>query len=164
MIREKYLGLVLILFINTINYYLTYSSMAPTPFFWLTYSIDTVQGWIVWYAGRAVVLKLDNWYPYSRGVLQRILLQVLLTSIVMLALIVAMTDFSTTEHYGGAYGYGLSKYDLNGEVLYGHGGFYGSLLLYHPEKQITLSINVGQANVPFDAAALVGNMLQLLKE
>ncbi len=90
--REKWLGLWLVPFINTINYYLTYSSMAPTPFFFLTYGIDTVQGWIAWYAGRAVVLLLDEWYPYERGILRRILLQIVLTNIAMLGLIIAMTE------------------------------------------------------------------------
>ena len=91
-IREKWLGFLLIPFINTVNYYLTYSSMALTSYFLLTYSIDTVQGWIVWYAGRAVVLKLDAWYPYGRGVVRRILLQIALTLFVMLFLIIIMTE------------------------------------------------------------------------
>ena len=76
----------------------------------------------------------------------------------------AMTDFSETQKFGGEYGYGLSRYELGGEVLYGHGGFYGSLLLHEPGSGITLSVNAGQANVPFDAAQLVGEMLRIVGE
>ncbi len=76
----------------------------------------------------------------------------------------AMMDCSATESSGGAYGYGLSKYELDGQALYGHGGFYGSLLLYQPEKRITLAINAGQANAPFDAVETVGEMLRIVEE
>ena len=74
----------------------------------------------------------------------------------------AMTDFSATATYGGHYGYGLSEYDLEGEKYYGHGGFYGSLLIYQPEKGLTISTNVGQANPPFDATKFVEKVLRIL--
>ena len=90
--KEKWLGVFIIPFINTINYYLTYTSMALTPFFFLTYSIDTVQGWIAWYAGRAVILRLDQYFPYEEGFVRRILIQVFCTNVVMLTLIALMTE------------------------------------------------------------------------
>ncbi len=73
-----------------------------------------------------------------------------------------MTDFSQTAAFGGNYGCGLSLYELNGTKYYGHGGFYGSLLFIHPKDRTILSVNVGQANVPFDATELVEKMLGLL--
>ncbi len=91
-IKEEWLGLLIIPVINTINYYLTYSSMAPTPFFFFTYTIDTFQGWIAWYAGRWVILQLDQWFPYERGFLRRIGLQIVLTNVIMLLLISLMTE------------------------------------------------------------------------
>ena len=74
----------------------------------------------------------------------------------------AMTDFSATAAYNGHYGYGLSEYHLGEEKYYGHGGFYGSLLIHQPEQGLTLSANVGQANPPFDATRFVEDVLRIL--
>ena len=75
----------------------------------------------------------------------------------------AMTDFSVTAELGGQYGYGLSEYTLDDEKYYGHGGFYGSLLLHQPEEGITISANVGQANTPFNAAEFVKKILRIMR-
>jgi D-alanyl-D-alanine carboxypeptidase len=73
-----------------------------------------------------------------------------------------MLDNSDNEADGETYALGINEYALNGEIYYGHGGFYGSLLAYHPEKRITLSANIGQATPPFDTEALVEAILEIV--
>ncbi|MBN1184044.1 MAG: beta-lactamase family protein [Bacteroidales bacterium] len=75
-----------------------------------------------------------------------------------------MINTTATEKYGANYGLGILKYDLNSKTFYGHGGFYGSLLIYDPKKGITLSANIGQANAPFDAEKLVNDILNIIDE
>jgi D-alanyl-D-alanine carboxypeptidase len=63
-------------------------------------------------------------------------------------------------NYGGAgsiagtsglgYGYGMSILKFNGSTYYGHGGFWGTLMLYCPEKKISLCLSVGQVYVDFE--------------
>ena len=137
--KEKWLGIFVIPFINTINYYLTYSSMALTPFFFLTYSIDTLQGWIVWYAGRAVIFRLDRHFPYEKGFINRILIQILLTTAVMLILIVLMTEL--VNAIGGDGPLPWSFYTENLVIFFiwilVFNGIYISIHLYRAARQET---------------------------
>ena len=73
-----------------------------------------------------------------------------------------MTDYSATEKFGAHYGMGIYKYELNGKVFYGHGGFYGSILAYDPVDKITLSANIGQANPPMIPESLSVHFWKLL--
>ncbi len=73
-----------------------------------------------------------------------------------------MIDFSSTEKFGQHYGMGIFSWEVNGKIFYGHGGFYGSALLYDPLDKITFSANVAQANVPFDAEKLINELLNLI--
>lgn len=59
------------------------------------------------------------------------------------------------------YGMGLTRFDVDGTSYYGHGGFYGSLMIYNPEKKITLVACVNQANVSFDAQAFVKKVISI---
>ena len=74
-----------------------------------------------------------------------------------------MTDISYTEPYGGDYGLGLSRYDVGDATYYGHGGFFGSLMIFDPAKEITLVANVAQANAPWDPEPLVAEVLRLAR-
>jgi len=78
------------------------------------------------------------------------------------ATLIKMTDYSATEKFGANYGMGIYKYDLNGKVFYGHGGFYGSILAYDPINKTTFSANIGQANPPYDAGKLVNALLNVI--
>ena len=78
------------------------------------------------------------------------------------ATLTRMTDYSATEKFGAHYGMGIYKYELNGKVFYGHGGFYGSILAYDPVDKITLSANIGQANPPYDTGKLVSALLEII--
>lgn len=73
-----------------------------------------------------------------------------------------MIDFSITEKFGATYGMGIYKYDLNGKIFFGHGGFYGSILAYDPEDQVTFSANIGQANAPYDTGKLVQELMDII--
>ena len=73
-----------------------------------------------------------------------------------------MTDYSVTQKFGVNYGMGIYKYELNGKVFYGHGGFYGSILAFDPVDRITFSANIGQANPPYDTGKLVNALMDII--
>lgn len=74
-----------------------------------------------------------------------------------------MTDISLTEAFGGNYGLGIYKFSISEVSYYGHGGFYGSIMLYSPEEKITLVTNVGQANAPWHTGKMLNEVITILK-
>jgi len=84
--------LVLIPFINALNYYLTYSNISFNSHAALTFTIDTLQGYAAWWVIRSVIIQLDKKLPYSPKPLTRILIQIGLTSLGGLALIIITTE------------------------------------------------------------------------
>ncbi|MGE5106288.1 MAG: LytR/AlgR family response regulator transcription factor [Sphingobacteriales bacterium] len=95
-VRHKYndvqFFLILIAFISAFNYYLTYNNIKFNWFLILTYSIDTVQGWLAWWAVRTIVLYLDKKMPYGSTPLKRILIQFVLTTVTGLFVIIFLTE------------------------------------------------------------------------
>src|SRR3954467_13559243 len=83
--------LVLIPFINALNYYLTYTNIPFNSHTLLTFLIDTFDGYVAWWGLRSVVIYLDKRLPYEVNPLKRILIQLLFTSIVGLLIIIALT-------------------------------------------------------------------------
>ncbi len=73
-----------------------------------------------------------------------------------------MIDVSKTSQFGKSYGLGMYKWKLGGETFYGHGGFYGSILAYSPEHQITISANIGQSSPPFDRGKLIDEVIHMV--
>jgi D-alanyl-D-alanine carboxypeptidase len=73
-----------------------------------------------------------------------------------------MIDFTATSKVGAHYGMGIYKYDFNGRVFFGHGGFYGSILAYDPADKVTLSANISQANPPYDTGKLISELLDII--
>lgn len=86
------LFLVLIPFISAFNYYLTYTNIQLNWFLLLTFSIDTVQGYLAWWGVRLFILFLDKKWPYEKGALQRIILQLISTTIIGLVIISLLTE------------------------------------------------------------------------
>ncbi|WP_266365688.1 LytR/AlgR family response regulator transcription factor [Tellurirhabdus rosea] len=86
------LFLILIPFISGFNYYLTYPNIQFNGFLLLTFTIDTVQGYLAWYAVRQFIIYLDKKWPYYRGPLKRILFQALSTTLLGLAVISLLTE------------------------------------------------------------------------
>lgn len=73
-----------------------------------------------------------------------------------------MTNTEQVKKFNANYGYGLFSFNANGKTYYGHGGFYGSLLLYEPVDRITLSANISQATPPYDTEKLVLDLLTVI--
>jgi D-alanyl-D-alanine carboxypeptidase len=73
-----------------------------------------------------------------------------------------MTDFEKVKNLGANYGLGMFSFEVNGKTYYGHGGFYGSLLLYEPIDGITFSANIAQAIPPYDTEKLVIDLLTII--
>lgn len=86
------LFLIAIAFISAFNYYLTYSNIRLNWFLVLTYTIDTVQGWIAWWAIRSIVIYLDKRMPYTHRPLKRIIIQLILTCLTGLSIIIFLTE------------------------------------------------------------------------
>src|SRR5436853_6706630 len=77
--RSKYndvkFFLVAIAFISAFNYYLTWSNIKLNWFLLLTYTIDTAQGWLAWWAVRSMIIYMDKKLPYGDRPLKRILIK-----------------------------------------------------------------------------------------
>lgn len=73
-----------------------------------------------------------------------------------------MTDTEKVKKFGANYGYGMFSFNTNGKTYYGHGGFYGSLLLYEPIDKITFSANISQATPPYNTEKLVVDLLKII--
>ena len=84
--------LIAIAFISAFNYYLTYSNISLNWHLVLTYSIDTVEGWLAWWAARSIVIYLDKKLPYSNRPFKRIVVQLLTTTVAGLLTIIALTE------------------------------------------------------------------------
>ena len=84
--------LIAIAFISAFNYYLTYNDIRFNWFLVLTYTIDTVQGWLAWWAVRSIIIRLDKKLPYTDRPLKRIVFQVIITTAVGLLIIILLTE------------------------------------------------------------------------
>jgi DNA-binding LytR/AlgR family response regulator len=84
--------LIAIAFISAFNYYLTWSNIRFNWFLILTYSLDTIEGWLAWWAVRSIIIYLDKKMPYTERPLKRILVQLLLTTTVGLLVIISLTE------------------------------------------------------------------------
>jgi DNA-binding LytR/AlgR family response regulator len=84
--------LILIPFISAFNYYLTYSNIRLNGFLLFTFTIDTVQGYCAWWGVRAFILYLDKKWPYEKGLVRRIVIQLFGTLIIGLVIISVLTE------------------------------------------------------------------------
>jgi len=75
-----------------------------------------------------------------------------------------MLDLEPSRQVGKAAGMGIFQYELDNTIFYGHGGFYGSLMLYSPEEQLTLCIHIGQSNPEFSERALLEALVREMRE
>lgn len=95
--KQKYhpdilLFLILIPFISAFNYYLTYSNIQLNGFLLLTYTIDTVQGYLAWISVRGIILYLDRKIPFEPYTVKRIVIQVVSTTLAGLLIIILTTE------------------------------------------------------------------------
>lgn len=73
-----------------------------------------------------------------------------------------MLDGAENAQEGQSYACGINKYEVDGRTYWGHGGFYGTLLLYDPVNKVTFSANISQAMPPFDPEAAVRKILEII--
>jgi D-alanyl-D-alanine carboxypeptidase len=73
-----------------------------------------------------------------------------------------MTDVSGTKKFAANYGLGIIRYEVDKTVFYGHGGFYGSILLYDPLNHFVLCANIGQASPPYDSGELAKKIIRIM--
>ncbi|PSR52253.1 hypothetical protein AHMF7605_01305 [Adhaeribacter arboris] len=90
--HDRWLIIVGIPLINVLNYYLTYPNIRADAHTILTFSIDTLEGYLAWYAGRAVVRVFDKKYPWEIAGWRRLLLQIPLVAVAVLSVIVSLTE------------------------------------------------------------------------
>jgi len=84
--------LIAIAFISAFNYYLTWDNIHFNWFLLMTYTIDTVQGWLAWWAVRSIIIYLDKKLPYTDRPAKRIIIQCLLTTVAGLLVIILLTE------------------------------------------------------------------------
>jgi len=119
-VLSKYLGryndvllfLVLIPVINTINYHLTYSSIRWDWYTYTTYFIDTIQGFIAWGLIRWVILWMDKALPYEKAMVQRLIVQLLLTNLAAQGFIILATEVINAFFGDGPLPSGFYTYNL----------------------------------------------------
>ncbi|HWR99569.1 MAG TPA: serine hydrolase domain-containing protein [Prolixibacteraceae bacterium] len=61
----------------------------------------------------------------------------------------------------GYYGLGISQYQFNGDLYYGHGGFWGSLIAFCPARGITFCGSINQVTPSFNTNAFVESLLKI---
>ncbi len=86
------LFLILIPFIAGFNYWLTYYNIKLNWFLLITFTIDTVQGYIAVWGVRKLVLYLDETLPYRNQVFKRIWIQTISSLLLGVAIIAALTE------------------------------------------------------------------------
>lgn len=84
--------LIAIAFISAFNYYLTWNNIRFNWFLVFTYTIDTVQGWLAWWAVRTIIIYLDKKLPYTDRPLKRIVVQLVVTTVAGLSIIIILTE------------------------------------------------------------------------
>ncbi len=90
--RDVKLFLWLIPGINAINYYLTYQHFGPLWRIAVTFTIDTILGYIAWFAIRSVIIWLDGKIPYAANPLKRIVIQLIATVLTGSVTIILLTE------------------------------------------------------------------------
>ncbi|MBX2969104.1 MAG: LytTR family transcriptional regulator DNA-binding domain-containing protein [Cyclobacteriaceae bacterium] len=84
--------LILIPFIAGINYYLTYTNIRFNGFLVLTFTIDTIQGYLAIAGVRYFIFFLDRKLPIEQQPVKRILIQLFSTGIIGLLIISLTTE------------------------------------------------------------------------
>lgn len=89
---DMILFLVLIPFISAFNYHLTYTNIRLNWFLLLTFSIDTVQGYLGWWGARSLIFYLDKKLPFEKHHTYRIITQLAGTIVIGLVIISLLTE------------------------------------------------------------------------
>ncbi len=104
--------LLVIPFINLVNYYLTYDNIQFNWFTVLTFSLDTFEGYAAWLLTRYIILQFEKKLPYENGVIKRIVIQTLTTLTSGVALIILLTLFVNAIATNKPVPVSFYKYDI----------------------------------------------------
>ena len=74
-----------------------------------------------------------------------------------------MIDLSPAQKFLKDSGMGIFLYKIKDREYFGHGGFYGSIMLYSPAQKISMAINIGQAEADLDPYELVDALLKVIE-
>jgi hypothetical protein len=129
--------LIAIAFISAFNYYLTYTHIKLNWFFVLTYTLDTVQGWLAWWAVRSIIIYLDRKIPYSQNLTKRIIVQILITTITGLLIIILLTELVSWIARGHSAPLNFYTFDIFIFIIWFFvlNGIYIGMHYYHEWKE-----------------------------
>lgn len=97
---EVKLFLALIPLINAFNYYLTYNNISFSWRTLMTFSIDTVLGYLAWASLHFIILYLDKKLPFTENVVKRLTVQIVattLTGMLIIILVTVIIHYATTD-------------------------------------------------------------------
>ena len=89
---DVHIFLILIPFIAAFNYYLTYANIQLNLFLVLTFTLDTIQGYIAIFVVRQLIIYLDQVLPYQNQLLKRISFQTILIVLVGVIVLAGLTE------------------------------------------------------------------------
>jgi hypothetical protein len=158
--KDQWLIIIGVPVINFFNYYLTYPSFRLDTHFLITYSIDTVQGYLAWYCCRTVIVQLDRYFSWEKNIVKRLIIQVPLVCLTLLGVIIGLTEilnyFATDKPVPAIF----YRFDIYIFLIWGFfiNVLYLSLFLYNKlnaplEKAVDTNriwIRIGKQQHPID--------------
>ncbi len=128
--------LIAIALISAFNYYLTYSNIKLNWFLALTYSIDTIQGWLAWWAVRSIIIYMDKKMPYGDHPLKRIIWQVVITTFTGMLIIILLTELESWIARGRSAVMSFYSFDIFIILIWFFviNGIYIGMHYYHESK------------------------------
>ena len=117
----------------------------------VTNKLNTSYDW----AGGGLVSTTEDLAKFIRGLFAGQLFKKQQTLNQMIAVKMHTSKSGKTSGYGS----GISQYIFNGDIFFGHAGFWGALVAYCPSKKITFCGNINQAKSPFDTHLFIEQLL-----
>lgn len=117
----------------------------------ITKILNTSYDW----AGGGVVSTTSDLAIFLQGIFEQRLFKTETTLNAMTAMLPHPLNSGRVSYYG----LGLYQYNFNGDIYYGHGGFWGSLIAYCPSKKITFCGSINQVNPSFKTNQFIEKLL-----
>lgn len=89
--KDKLLLPVMVLIMSAINLFIVYPDQVFSYPFLRAFIEDSIECLICWWLMRSSIIALDSYFPYSRGVFKRILLQNITSLIISCSALILMT-------------------------------------------------------------------------
>lgn len=84
--------LISIPLVTLVSYYLTYTEFKFDKFFFTHFPLDLIEAYGGAFAGRTIIIALDYLYPFSINLFRRIVLQIMLSGIFVIATITLLNE------------------------------------------------------------------------